>query len=172
MYEPLISKMSRAGFTALLLDVDVLNDTNHSSQIDVLAAEMTRCLRSPPPSVGVPPFPPVLVARHASCILAEVYASSNPITALQLIDPPVSLSQAAHRFPELPHNVSEVELNFEALFPLRVSWTKEELPQHEMHRIEEAQESEIGEGFERSVWPSLEAGAQDMLDWMENEIGL
>lgn len=164
--------MSRAGFTSLLLDVDVPKDVHHSSQFDVLAAEMSRCLRSPPPSVGVSPFPPVLVARHASCILAEVYASSNPITALQLIDPPVTLSHAPRRFPELPPNVTKVELNFEALFPMRVSWTEEELPQHEMHRIEQAQEGEIGEGFERSVWPSFEAGAQDMLDWMENEVGL
>ena len=176
LYGPMIPKFSKAGYTSLLLDVDAPN----GKKVETLVDEMKRCLRSPPPSVGPSPFPPVLIARHALCILAEMYASSNPLSALQLVDPPVTPSRAPQRFPEAFPTEPDVELNFEAHFPVRVTWTEEELAWHaengiawyEAHRIEHAREDEAGECLDRYVWQSLDDGTQETLDWLENEVGL
>ena len=175
-YGPMIDKFRKAGLASLLLDIDV----PEAKGIEDLEEEIKRCLRSPPPNVGSSPFPPVLIARHASCILAEVYASSNPLSALQLVDPPLTLHHATQRFPEAFPSEPDVELNFEAHFPVRVTWTEEELAWHaengiawyEAHRIEHAREDEAGEALDRYVWPSLDDGAQETLEWLEYEVGL
>ena len=36
------------------------------------------------------PFPPVIVARGCTCLIAQTYISSNPASGLVLISPPVS----------------------------------------------------------------------------------
>ncbi|WFD35135.1 hypothetical protein MCUN1_001984 [Malassezia cuniculi] len=179
LYGSLLDKFSQAGFTSLVLDVDTPGSATGAEKVNELAEEIRRCLRSPPPEVGVSPYPPVLIARHASCILAEVYASSNPLSALQLVDPPVTLARAPQRFPDAFPAEPDLELNFEAHFPVRVTWTEDELKWHadngvawyEAHRIEHAREDEAGECLDRYVWPTLDDGAQETLDWLENEVG-
>lgn len=138
---------------------------------------MVRLLRHPPPQVGVPPFPPALTAAGAVCAVAEKYASSHPLSALQLVDPPLSMARAAADYPHLLGPEALPEFRFEPFFPARVVWTASALaerearqvPWFEMHRIE-AQRDE--DDVDRYEWPSLEQGADEMLRWLEDHVGL
>jgi hypothetical protein len=62
------------------------------------------------------PFPPVIIARAGTCIIAQSYIESNPAYALALIEPPISNSSCV---PELlPTPVDE--FTFEPRFPIAI----------------------------------------------------
>lgn len=140
---------------------------------------MAATLRSPPADVGMVPFPPAMIVHGAECAIAEAYASSHPLTALQLIDPPLSMARAPERYPAL-FTPALPEFDFEAHFPVRVVWTTAELqwqaqhsvPWYEVHRIEHQREEAADESLDRFEWPSLEEGVQDTVHWLEDEAGL
>lgn len=165
------------GFSSLFLDLDP--DTAGRTPTEILALmeqEMVRLLRHPPPEVGVPPFPPALTAADAACAVAEMYASSHPLSALQLVDPPVSMTRAAAQYPHLFGPEPPPEFRFEPFFPARVVWTAQGREAHqvswlEMHRIEAQRVDEQGD-VDRYEWASLEQGTDEMLRWLEDEAGL
>lgn len=140
---------------------------------------MVSLLRNPPAEVGPMPFPPALLAQGPACAVAETYASSHPLSALQLINPPLSMQRAAQRYPNL-FRTALPEFDFEAHFPVRVVWTADELaaqaqegvPWFEVHRIEHQREEEADESLDRYEWPSLEHGAEETMEWLESEVGL
>lgn len=178
-FAPLLEHVRRHGFTSLLLDLDVPQGAPH----DVLArleAEMTATLAHPPQDVGPVPFPPALVALGPVCAVAEAYASSHPLTALQLINPPLSMQRAVEAHPELFGDAPLPEFDFEAHFPVRVVWLRDELarqadagiPWYEVHRIEHAREEEADASLERYEWASLDDGAHEMVQWLEDEAGV
>lgn len=142
--------------------------------------EMLSVLRNPPEEVGPMPFPPALVAHGPMCAVAETYASSHPLTALQLINPPLSMRRAVERYPSLFGPTALPEFDFEARFPVRVVWTRDELerqvqfniPWFEVHRIEHAREEEAEESLDRYEWASIQDGAEEMVSWLEEEAGV
>ena len=124
------------------------------------------------------PFPPALTAGGASCAIAEAYASSHPLTALQLLNPPISPARAPQRFPLLFSDALPLpDFDFEAMFPVRVVWTESELawhtahdvPWYEVHRIEHQREEAADESLDRYTWASIDEGADDMQQWLETD---
>ena len=83
------------------------------------------------------PFPPALLAQGPACAVAETYASSHPLSALQLINPPLSMQRAAQRYPNR-FRTALPEFDFEAHFPVRVVWTADELAAQAQEAIVEA----------------------------------
>lgn len=178
--------MQGQGYTSLLLDLDVPElvvggRLRPSEVIGKLEQETVRMLRNPPPEVGPMPYPPVMVAGGPVCAVAEAYASSHPLRALQLVNPPLSMARAAQRFPaQFDANEPVPEFDFEARFPVRVVWTEDEVvwqtaqnvPWYEVHRIEHQREELADESLDRYVWPSMEEGAAEMQQWLENEAGV
>lgn len=182
--------MSQQGYTSLLLTLDPEDDEKHvpADMLNRLEQgtacylpEMTQALQSPPAEVGSIPFPPVLLAHGPVCAVAEKYASSHPLSALQLIDPPLSMKHAVQRYPGLFGSAPALpEFDFEAHFPVRVVWTQAELERHasegipwyDVHRIEHAREEEADESLDRYKWPSLKEGAQETVQWLETEVGV
>lgn len=149
----------------------------------LLLLDMAVALRSPAQSaagIQPPPFPPALIAYGAACPIAEAYASSYPLSALQLINPPVSMERAKQRYPHLFGGSNIREFDFEATFPVRVTWTPDELawqaqqqiPWYEVHRIEHQREDAADESLDRYEWDSFEHGVQDTVCWLEDEAGL
>ena len=140
---------------------------------------MSATLGKPPQGGPPPPFPPALIARGAACVVAEAYASSFPLTALQLVDPPISMQRATQRYPSLFPSALP-EFTFEAQFPVRVTWTQPELawhaehgvPWYEVHRIEHQREDAAGECLDRYEWASFDEGLDDTIRWLEDEAGL
>ena len=190
-FAPLLSHLQKRGFSSLLLDLETaacdspaetLAQMEQGLCLPVCKAntDMTAVLRNPPRDIGATPFPPALIARGALCAVAEAYASSHPLSALQLIDPPLSMQRASESFPAQFAGSPLPEFNFEPLFPVRVVWTPEELawqaahnvPWYEAHRIEHAREDEAGESLDRYEWESMEDGAADTERWLEEEVGL
>lgn len=141
---------------------------------------MAATLAHPPQDVGPVPFPPALVALGPVCAVAEAYASSHPLTALQLINPPLSMQRAVEAHPELFGEAPLPEFDFEAHFPVRVVWLREELVRHadagipwyEVHRIEHAREEEADASLDRYAWASMDDGADEMVQWLEDEAGV
>ena len=148
-----------------------------------LQPDMAAALRKPAQSaagIQPPPFPPALIAYGAACPIAEAYASSYPLSALQLINPPLSMERAKQRYPLLFGDSNIREFDFEATFPVRVTWTPDELawqaqhqvPWYEVHRIEHQREDAADESLDRYEWDSFEHGVQDTVCWLEDEAGL
>lgn len=76
------------------------------------------------------PFPPVVFARSAGCLIAQTYISSNPASGLVLISPPadnVELEGAHGQdgSPMLPNTLTEFD--FEPYFPIAVMATPERM---------------------------------------------
>ena len=150
-----------------------------TSVLAAMEREMSATLAKPPQGGPPPPFPPALIARGAACVLAEAYASSFPLTALQLVDPPISMQRATQRYPSLFPSALP-EFTFEAQFPVRVTWTQPELawhaehgvPWYEVHRIEHQREDAAGECLDRYEWASFDDGLDDTIRWLEDEAGL
>ena len=179
-FAPLWTHLREQGFSSLFLDLDP--DTHGRPPSEILALmedEMVRLLRHPPPEVGVPPFPPALTAAGAVCAVAEQYASSHPLSALQLVDPPLSMARAAVDYPHLLGPEALPEFHFVPFFPARVVWTARALaerearqvPWFERHRIEAQRDDDEGD-VDRYEWASLEQGADEMGRWLEDDAGL
>ncbi|WFD41516.1 hypothetical protein MPSI1_000146 [Malassezia psittaci] len=137
-------------------------------------------LRNPTKEVGMIPFPPALIAYGPMCPVAEKYASSWPLTALQLIDPPLSMKRASIRYPKLLGPKPLPEFTFEPEFPARVVWTFDEFMYQgeqkdfwlEKHRIEFFREEQHWGELERYTFASLEEIAEDTVIWLEEDAGV
>lgn len=69
------------------------------------------------------PFPPVLISRTLSTLVAQTYVSSYPLQGLVLISPPpsiASLKNSQSQFPNLPNLFDMKEFRFEPRFPVLV----------------------------------------------------
>lgn len=200
LYAPWLAQLRDQGFSALCLDLDpdVSRAADAAEVLQVMERDMAATMRRPPAHVdghGVaqpPAFPPALIARGAACAIAEMYASSFPLSALQLIDPPISMQRAMQRYPSVFGATSATdaaaaaaapplrEFDFEAQFPVRVVWTRAELawhaqhgvPWYEVHRIEHQREEAADESLDRYEWDTLESGVTDTVRWLEDEAGL
>lgn len=76
------------------------------------------------------PFPPVVFARSAGCLIAQTYISSNPATGLFLLSPPsnnteIESSRSQDGLPVLPTRLAE--FNFEPFFPIAIMATSERM---------------------------------------------
>ncbi|PPR03157.1 hypothetical protein CVT26_008008 [Gymnopilus dilepis] len=69
------------------------------------------------------PFPPVIFARGAACLIAETYISSNPASGLVLISPPISNADLVGTM--LPTGLKEFD--YEVGFPIAVVDTFERM---------------------------------------------
>lgn len=107
------------------------------------------------------PFPPVIIARAGTCIIAQSYIESNPAYALVLIEPPISNSSC---IPELlPTPVDE--FTFEPKFPIAVISSSDKI-----------KGSRIVHEGEREGWVSVLkvrdlAGSSTLMDierWMDS----
>lgn len=139
---------------------------------------MASLIRSAP---GGAPFPPVLLARGLATLAAQTYASSHPLSALQLLDPPLSTSAAQSSHPALLTGAPLAEYDFEPRFPVRVVWSAEEMerqrkegiPWYEAHRIEHLLEEEAEESLDRVELRDAEKdGPEEMRRWLEEVVGL
>lgn len=126
-----------------------------------------------------PPFPPVMITKGPAALIAQTYVSSRPLTALQLVDPPINNQYLRKEHPEmLPTDLDEFD--FEATFPVRVVWSQAELqrqqsqsvPWYDVHRIEHEREEEADESLDRYTFPADKDGAKETQEWLEGEVGV
>lgn len=102
-------------------------------------------------------FPPLLFSKgKLGCLLAQTYVSSNPISGLVLISPPVSKT--------LP------DFNFEPRFPIMVMSTKAEEKLISQHRLVIEALDEIDQVIVSGDGTNLERedGFQKVVEWMNN----
>ncbi|WFC97431.1 hypothetical protein MYAM1_000144 [Malassezia yamatoensis] len=170
----------KQGYTALLLDIDIGDEVRPRKALDRMESEMMSMLRNPTKEVGMIPFPPALIAYGPMCPVAEKYASSWPLTALQLIDPPLSMKRASIRYPKLLGPKPLPEFTFEPKFPARVVWTYDEFMYQgeqkdfwlEKHRIEFFREEQHWGELQRYTFASLEEIGEDTVIWLEEDAGV
>ena len=175
-----IQHFSAQGYQSLLLDLDPdqpLADIKDASQLmEVFEKDAIATLRQ---SGQTPPFPPIMISRGPASLIAQTYVSSRPLTALQLIDPPISNAYLRKDHPNLlPSDLAEFD--FEITFPVRVVWSQAELqrqqqesvPWYDVHRIEHEREEEADESLDRYTFVDEKQGAASTQEWLEGEVGV
>lgn len=179
-YREWISHFSNAGYSSLLLDLDpdtsLSTITSSASLMELFEKDFISTLREANQN---PPFPPILISSGPATLIAQTYVSSRPLTALQLIDPPINNKYLQKERPELLPTELE-EFDFETTFPTRVIWSQAELkrqqeagvPWYEVHRIENEREEEADESLERYTFVDAKGGAEDTQVWLEGEVGV
>ncbi|SNX86651.1 uncharacterized protein MEPE_05360 [Melanopsichium pennsylvanicum] len=173
-----ISHFSAQGYQSLLLDLDPTQPlpSESSKLMELFEKEAINTLRD---AGQVPPFPPIMISKGPAALIAQTYVSSRPLTALQLIDPPINNTYLKKDRPELL-STPLGEFDFEATFPVRVVWSRKELqrqqdvsvPWYDVHRIEHEREEEADESLDRYTFVTEEEGARETQEWLEREVGV
>ncbi|KAF5356047.1 hypothetical protein D9756_003906 [Leucocoprinus leucothites] len=120
----LSSMLAEQGFTCLQTDLalpDPQTRNNSASMMKWFENELRSAVR-----LSMIPFPPVVFARSAGCLIAQTYISSNPATGLVLLSPPANNVEMAsthcqYGLPILPTHLAEFD--FEPNFPIAVMAT-------------------------------------------------
>lgn len=175
-----IEHFSTQGYQSLLLDLDPdrpLSELSDSAKLmELFEKEAINTLQQ---AGQTPPFPPIMISRGPASLIAQTYVSSRPLTALQLIDPPISNQYLRNEHPQLlPSDLPEFD--FELTFPVRVVWSQAELqrqqannvPWYDVHRIEHEREEEADESLDRYTFVTDKQGAQNTQEWLEGEVGV
>ncbi|GAK67075.1 uncharacterized protein PAN0_016d5301 [Moesziomyces antarcticus] len=175
-----IQHFSAQGYESLLLDLDpdqAVSELKDSTKLmQVFEKDAIDTLRQ---SGKTPPFPPIMITGGPASLIAQTYVSSRPLTALQLIDPPINNAYLRKDRPELlPTELAEFD--FEATFPVRVVWSDAELqrqqqqgvPWYDVHRIEHEREEDADESLDRYTFADIKQGAQGTQEWLEEEVGV
>lgn len=175
-----IEHFSSQGYSSLLLDLDPdqpTSDVKDSAQLmEIFEKDTIKTLHQ---AGQTPPFPPVMISSGPASLIAQTYVSSRPLTALQLIDPPINNKYLRKDRPELlPSDLAEFD--FEITFPVRVVWSQAELqrqqeksvPWYDVHRIEHEREEEADESLERYTFVTVAEGAKETQEWLEGELGV
>ncbi|PPQ73223.1 hypothetical protein CVT24_010033 [Panaeolus cyanescens] len=107
----LSSMLAEKGFTCIQSDLEVHQTAKLDStkMIAAYESELVSAMR-----LSTIPFPPVVIARSASCLIAESYISSNSATGMILISPPVSNQSLDGN--TLPNSMPEFD--YEPYFPI------------------------------------------------------
>lgn len=175
-----IRHFSAQGYESVLLDLDPeqsLSDIKDSSKLmEVFEKDVIDTLRQ---AGSTPPFPPIMISRGPASLIAQTYVSSRPLTALQLIDPPINNTYLREEQPALlPGDLAEFD--FEITFPVRVVWSQAELqrqqekqvPWYDVHRIEHEREEEADESLDRYTFIEEKQGVESTQEWLESEVGV
>lgn len=177
-FSPWIEHFSSQGYSSILLDLDppLSSIKDSSSLMQLFEKDAISTLRE---AGQTPPFPPIMISSGPAALIAQTYVSSRPLTALQLIDPPINNKYLRKERPELLSTELE-EFDFEITFPVRVVWSEAELrrqgeagvPWYDVHRIENEREEEADESLDRYVFGTAEEGAKETQEWLEGEVGV
>ncbi|CAO1634288.1 unnamed protein product [Sympodiomycopsis kandeliae] len=172
-------ELSAQGYECITVKVDPddLEVKDSQGLLEALENELSSLLRSSSA------FPPILIASGLSTLLAEQYVSSHPVSALLLVDPPLSNKAAHFKHPDLlPTEWNEYD--FEASFPVNVAWLRipdgprSGMPssKKQIHRIEELlKEVAEEEGYEpeRMILSEKPAKAvRAIVKWIEEDAGI
>ncbi|KAF8807558.1 hypothetical protein BYT27DRAFT_7165368 [Phlegmacium glaucopus] len=116
----LASFLIEKGFTCIETDLAIPKSSMTDSKIMMrdYESELMSIIR-----LSTIPFPPVIVARGSSCLIAQTYISSNPASGLVLISPLVSNDELFGTM--LPTQLKE--FNYEPKFPIAVLATLPEV---------------------------------------------
>ncbi|QRW00618.1 hypothetical protein RhiJN_28636 [Ceratobasidium sp. AG-Ba] len=107
---------SERGYTTLEIDLAPPAAGDESSKTSqALLDHFTKDLRSHIRLAAIP-FPPVIIARSGTCLVAQSYIESNPASGLVLIEPPVSNASCVPSL--LPTPVEE--FTFEPRFAIAI----------------------------------------------------
>ncbi|KXN89877.1 hypothetical protein AN958_04881 [Leucoagaricus sp. SymC.cos] len=120
----LSSMLAERGFTCLQTDLtlpDPQTRSNSSSMMKWFEDELRSAIR-----MCMIPFPPVLFARSAGCLVAQTYISSNPASGLFMLSPPTGNAEleslrSRDDLSMLPTRL--VEFDFEPYFPIAIMAT-------------------------------------------------
>ncbi|KAI3481633.1 hypothetical protein L1887_55765 [Cichorium endivia] len=134
-YSKWIQHFSAQGYESLLLDLDPdqpVSELKDSAKLmEVFEKDAIDTLRQ---SGKTPPFPPIMITGGPASLIAQTYVSSRPLTALQLIDPPINNAYLRKDRPKLlPTELAEFD--FEATFPVRVVWSDTELQRQQQQGV-------------------------------------
>ncbi|KAG9124545.1 hypothetical protein FRC07_011168 [Ceratobasidium sp. 392] len=111
------------GYTTLEIDLaPPPADDSASKTSQALLEHFTKDLRSHVRLAAIP-FPPVIIARAGTCVIAQSYVESNPASGLVLIEPPVSNASCV---PDLLPTPTD-EFTFEPRFPIAVLSSSDKL---------------------------------------------
>jgi hypothetical protein len=164
------------GWSVSCLDLDPGNLPKEDSEQTLASLEAE--LKSQLTSHGSSPFPPLIIAKNLATLIAEQYVSSNALSGLVLLDPPIS--------PEVASNEENSQgrlptplpaFTYEATFPCMVAWSQkiaEKMPFWEAHRIEHFLEDEADGSLDRKVVDmedeveALGAGPHEVRMWAED----
>lgn len=168
---PYMYELSARGYECLVVNVypDEVPRDDSSAMLSALEDDLTATLR------GASPFPPILIAHGLSCLLAEQYISSHPVSALLMLDPPTS-NAAAHQEHKSLLPTAFPEFDYEPMFPVNVAWTSGDegaLSSGALHRVEAALLDE-GDGAPQRLMLAADPhkAVAQMLEWLEDECGV
>lgn len=170
-FKPYIDVFSENGFECLVVDINpddaTLPKDDSLKLLEALENDLVSTLRN------ASPFPPTMITSQLTSLLGEQYASSHPLSALVLIDPPLSVDQAhtqnSHIFP-----TKWPEYDFEATFPIVIAWTKSNAHvfRDGLHRIEEQQCIELLDSDRLVLDAATEEQGHQLLTWLSDELGM
>ncbi|KAJ3776939.1 hypothetical protein FB446DRAFT_719706 [Lentinula raphanica] len=106
-FSVLAQMYAEKGYTCLDTDLSLPVGVDKISALDMMQhfeSELSTIVKT-----SSNPFPPILFARNATCLITQTYISSHPASGLVLISPPSS--NHAHGLPEF---------NYEPQFPIVV----------------------------------------------------
>ena len=148
-----VTHFALRGWSVSCLDLDPaeLPVDDSEKMLSALESELSAQLGR----LNASPFPPLMMARNLSTLIAETYVSSNALSGLVLLDPPVSAEDASKKQTApacLPTPLPP--FTYEVTFPCLVAWSAErakELAFWEAHRIEHILEDEADAALDRRV---------------------
>ncbi|PWN31806.1 uncharacterized protein FA14DRAFT_169278 [Meira miltonrushii] len=162
-FKAFINHFTKQGWNVSCIDLDpvVKEDSKVQESSEILTgleSELSQQMRII--SRGSGPFPPMLVSYGLSTLVAEQYVSSHPLSALALLNPPISPSHAHKSHPDIfPNDLAQ--FTYEPTFPILIARTTtnvKEISYWDMHRIEEMQEEEADEALDRRIWELNDEG--------------
>ncbi|UZJ55056.1 hypothetical protein CBS101457_004376 [Exobasidium rhododendri] len=164
------------GWSVSCLDLDPLDLPTKDSQEILSAFDKELC--SQIATLQASPFPPLMIAESLSTLIAEQYVSSNALSGLVLLNPPIK-PESASSDNDSPARLPTLlpDFTYEATFPLLVGWSRarsKELAFWDAHRVEHLLEDEADAALERKVFDLEDeseeqaAGPNEVRRWAED----
>lgn len=165
------------GWSVSSLDLDPIDLPKDDSQ-KILSSLESELISQLSRQHGSSPFPPLIIAKNLATLIAETYVSSNALSGMVLIDPPINPEVASNEENSLGRLPTPLPpFTYEATFPCMVAWSAERakgLPFWEAHRIENLLEDEADASLDRKVvdlddeTESHGAGPHEVRMWAED----
>ncbi|KAH9486773.1 hypothetical protein JR316_0000838 [Psilocybe cubensis] len=110
----LSAMLAEKGFTCVQTDLKISDCSMNDAQaiMKSFESELSSMIR-----LAAIPFPPVIIARGAACVVAQTYISSHPASGMILLSPPASNAELVESC-KLPTPLTE--FNFEPNFPIAI----------------------------------------------------
>lgn len=172
-----VSHFTSRGWSVSSLDLEP-NDLPKDDSQKILSALESELISQLSRRHESSPFPPLIIAKNLATLIAETYVSSNALSGMVLLDPPISPEVASSKESSLGRLPTPLPpFTYEATFPCMVAWSAERakrLAFWDAHRIEHLLEDEADASLDRKIvnledeTESHGAGPHEVRMWAED----